>query len=124
MGVIDSSRKYFSWPSLEWEARIQAISYRASDIGCIGIFYAIKMPKNTLGMMSDTYVIFWGKMTPLIRFIQLIMQEYDSKWLKMYLITLKVFKICLKYFAPITKVNDGESNTPCTSTLEVTYSSG
>jgi hypothetical protein len=26
-------------------------------------------------------------------------------------------------FAPITKVNKGESNTPCPSTLEVTYSS-
>jgi hypothetical protein len=26
-------------------------------------------------------------------------------------------------FAPITKVNEGESNTPCPSTLEVTYSS-
>jgi hypothetical protein len=25
-------------------------------------------------------------------------------------------------FAPITKVNEGESNTPCPSTLEVTYS--
>jgi hypothetical protein len=36
------------------------------------------------------------KMTRLIRFIQLIMKEYDSKCLKMYLITLKVFKICLK----------------------------
>jgi hypothetical protein len=24
-------------------------------------------------------------------------------------------------FAPITKVNEGESNTPCPSTLEVTY---
>jgi hypothetical protein len=30
----------------------------------------------------------------LIRFIHLIMQEYDCKCLKMYLITLKVFKIC------------------------------
>jgi hypothetical protein len=50
------------------------------------------------------------------------MQEYDSKSLKMYLITLKVFKICLKMFVPITKVNEGESNTPCPSTLEVTYS--
>jgi hypothetical protein len=47
-------------------------------------------------------------MTSLIRFIQLIMQEYDSKCLKMYLITLKVFKICLKMFAPITKINEGE----------------
>jgi hypothetical protein len=63
------------------------------------------------------------KMTPLIRFIQLIMQEYDSKCLKMYLITLKVFKIFLKIFVPITKVNEGESNTPCLCTLEVTYSS-
>jgi hypothetical protein len=61
-------------------------------------------------------------MTRLISFIQLIMQEYDSKCLKMYLITLKVFKIFLKN-APITKVNEGESNTPCRSTLEVTYSS-
>jgi hypothetical protein len=26
--------------------------------------------------------------------------------------------------APITKVNEGKSNTPCPSTLEVTYSSG
>jgi hypothetical protein len=62
------------------------------------------------------------KMTPLVRFIPLIMQEYDSKCLKMYLIPLKVFKICLKYLAPKTKVNEGESNTPCPSTLEVTYS--
>jgi hypothetical protein len=31
---------------------------------------------------------------PLICFIHLIMQEYDSKCLKMYLIALKVFKIC------------------------------
>jgi hypothetical protein len=30
------------------------------------------------------------KMTRLIRFIQLIMQEYDSKCLKMYFITLNV----------------------------------
>jgi hypothetical protein len=30
-------------------------------------------------------------MTSLIQFIKLIMQEYDSKCLKMYLITLKVF---------------------------------
>jgi hypothetical protein len=38
---------------------------------------------------------------------------------KMYLITLKVFKICLKMLAPITKVNEGELNTPCPSTLEL-----
>jgi hypothetical protein len=55
-----------------------------------------------------------------MRFIELIIQEYDSKCLKMYLITLKVFKMCIKFLAPITKVNDGESNTPCPSTLEVT----
>jgi hypothetical protein len=51
------------------------------------------------------------------------MQEYDSKCLNMYLITLKVFIICYKMFAPITKVNEGESNTPCPSRLEVIYSS-
>jgi hypothetical protein len=39
-------------------------------------------------------IIILVKITPLIRFIHLIMQEYDSKCLKMYLITLKVFKIC------------------------------
>jgi hypothetical protein len=63
-------------------------------------------------------------MIPLILFIHLIMQEYDSKYLKMYLIAIKVSKICLTIFAPITKVHEGESNTPFTSTLEVTYSSG
>jgi hypothetical protein len=61
-------------------------------------------------------------MTRLIRFIQLIMQEYDSKCLNILLV-LKVFKMFFKMFAPITKVNEGESNTPCPSTLEVTYSS-
>jgi hypothetical protein len=55
---------------------------------------------------------------PPIRFIHLIMQEYDSKCLKMYLITLKAFKICKKMFAPITKVNEGESNIPCPSTVD------
>jgi hypothetical protein len=34
-----------------------------------------------------------GENDPLIRFIQLIMQEYDFKCLKMHLITFKVFKI-------------------------------
>jgi hypothetical protein len=29
----------------------------------------------------------------------------------------------LDMFVPITKVHEGESNTPCPSTLEVTYSS-
>jgi hypothetical protein len=62
-------------------------------------------------------------MTRLMCFIQLIVQEYDSKCLKMCLITLKVFKICQKMFVLITKVNEGESNTPYPSTLEVTYSS-
>jgi hypothetical protein len=51
------------------------------------------------------------------------MQEYDSKCLKMYLITLKVFKFVKNLFAPITKINEGESNTPCPSILVVTYSS-
>jgi hypothetical protein len=41
--------------------------------------------------------IIFVKMTRLIRFIQLIMQEYDSKCLKMNLITLKKFgKKCLR----------------------------
>jgi hypothetical protein len=65
------------------------------------------------------------KMTPLICFIHLMMQEYDSNCLKMYLITLRIHFTSI-FFAPITKgkVNEGESNTPCPSTLEVTYSSG
>jgi hypothetical protein len=41
----------------------------------------------------------------------------------MYLITLKVSKIKKKMFASITKVNEWETNRPCSSTLEVTYSS-
>jgi hypothetical protein len=80
------------------------------------------------GRTSNTFLqqknFFCYENDPLICFIHLIMQEYDSKCLKMYLITLKVFKICYKMFAPITKVNEGESNTPCPSTLEVTYSLG
>jgi hypothetical protein len=63
----------------------------------------------TITTLSNSQILF-VKMTHLIRFIQLIMQEYDSK--------------CKKMFAPITKVNEGMSNTPCSSTLEVTYSSG
>jgi hypothetical protein len=35
---------------------------------------------------------FFCENDPLIHFIHFIMQEYDSKCLKMYLITLKVFK--------------------------------
>jgi hypothetical protein len=38
-------------------------------------------------------LFFLMKMTSPIRFIKLIMQEYDSKCLKMCHITLKVFKI-------------------------------
>jgi hypothetical protein len=56
--------------------------------------------------------LFLGKWPPDI-FIHLIMQEYDSKCLKMHIITLKVFKICTNFWARITKVNEGESNTPC-----------
>jgi hypothetical protein len=41
-----------------------------------------------------------------------LMQEYDSKCLKMYLITLKVSKNLKKSFVLITKV-EGQSNTPC-----------
>jgi hypothetical protein len=48
------------------------------------------------------------------------MQEYDSKCLKMYLIILKVFTIFFKFLAPISEVNEGESNTLSL----VTYSSG
>jgi hypothetical protein len=64
---------------------------RALDRGRIGIFYASKMQKNALEMMQGTSNTFlqkkkiFVKMTPLIRFIHLIMQEYDSKCLKMYL---------------------------------------
>jgi hypothetical protein len=48
---------------------------------------------------------FWGENDPMIRFIHLIMQEYDSKCLRMYLIAFKkVFKIFLKMFAP--KINE------------------
>jgi hypothetical protein len=67
---------------------------------------------------------FFCENEPLIRFIHLIMQEYDPKCLEMYLITLKVFKICQQIFVPITNVNEGESNAPCPGTLEVIYSSG
>jgi hypothetical protein len=56
--------------------------------------------------------VFLVKMTPLIGFIHLIMQEYDFKCLKMYFISLKVINIFLNmFFVPITKVNKGESNT-------------
>jgi hypothetical protein len=91
----------------------------------VGILAYLKCQKRIGDVVVGDLKInmFLQKMTSLIRFIQLIMQEYDSKCLKMYLITLKVFKICLKMFAPITKVHERESNTPCPSTLEVTYSS-
>jgi hypothetical protein len=45
--------------------------------------------------MSDTFlqnkILFFCENYPLEQFIHLIMKEYDSKCLKMYLITLKVF---------------------------------
>jgi hypothetical protein len=47
--------------------------------------------------MMYFFVFFVVKMTILIRFIQLIMQECLKKFLKMYLISItliKVFKIC------------------------------
>jgi hypothetical protein len=50
------------------------------DVGDLKYVFTKKMKK------------IFGKMTSLI----LIMQEYDSKCLKMYLITLKVFKIVKK----------------------------
>jgi hypothetical protein len=54
----------------------------------------------------------------------LFCKNMTPKSLKMYLITIKVFKICLEFLVPITKVNEGESNTPSPNTLEVTYFSG
>jgi hypothetical protein len=67
-------------------------------------------------------------MTALIRFLStLLCQNMTPNALKSTsLLALKVFKICLKMFAPITKVNEGESKSPCPSpsSLEVTYSSG
>jgi hypothetical protein len=70
---------------------------RALDRGRIGVFYAFKMPKTHWRWCRGLKIRFYKKksifvkMTSLIHFIQLIMQEYDSKCLKMYLITLKVF---------------------------------
>jgi hypothetical protein len=54
-------------------------------------FTHLKCQKHIGDYVGDLKYV---KMTSLIRFIQLIMQDYDSKCLKMYLITLKVFKIC------------------------------
>jgi hypothetical protein len=69
-----------------------------SDRGRIGIFYAFKLPKTHWRLCRGLQICFYNKknvkMTPLICFIHLIVQEYDSKCLKMYLITLKVVKIC------------------------------
>jgi hypothetical protein len=82
--------------------------------GVLAYFTHLESPKRIGDDVGDVRYVFttifiWGvKMTPLIRFIHLIMQEYDSKCLKIYLITLKVFKICKKQFAPITKVNKVE----------------
>jgi hypothetical protein len=58
-------------------------------------------------VFTNKTIFFLVKMTRLIRFIQLIMQEYDSKCLKMVLIALKVLKICQQMFALITNVNEG-----------------
>jgi hypothetical protein len=104
---------------------------RALDRGCIGIYYAYKMPKThwrwcrglKLKYVFTKKKFFLWKWSAWYVLSNFIMQEYDYKCIKMYLITLKVFKICWKMFAPITKVNEGESNAPCPSTLEVTYSS-
>jgi hypothetical protein len=66
----------------------------ASDRVRIGIFYAFL--KNALEMMYGTSIqirFYKKKMTPLMRFIHLIMQEYDYQCHKMYLITFKVFNI-------------------------------
>jgi hypothetical protein len=48
----------------------------------------------------------------------------DHDHQRVYVLFFDALKICYKVFPPITKVNEGESNTPCSSTLEVTYSSG
>jgi hypothetical protein len=47
-------------------------------------------------VFTKTKTKFFCENDPLmrLRLIHLIMQEFDSKCLKMYLITLKVFKIC------------------------------
>jgi hypothetical protein len=100
---------------------VQKTSPRASDRGRIGVFYAFKTPKNALEMIGDfTYVfkqILFLKMT---RFI-LIMQEYDSKCLEMYLITIKVVKKCLRRSPKSMK--GSQIHRPYPNTLEVTYSS-
>jgi hypothetical protein len=62
--------------------------------GVLAYFTHLKCQKRIKDDVGDC------QMTPLVRFIHLIIQEYDSKCLKMYLITLKVFKL----LAPITKV--------------------
>jgi hypothetical protein len=95
---------------------------RASDRGRIGVFY------HDMRLVHKV----WSQMAwqfPHDHF-QCISRKIPNpsidgrrhQSVKMYLITLKVFKICLKFLGPITKVNEGASNTPCPSTLEVTYS--
>jgi hypothetical protein len=68
-------------------------------------------------MLIDRYV---RPMTPWYVLSTLLCKNMTPNPLKYYL-----KNIYLKFLAPITKVNEGESNTPCpSSTLEVTYSSG
>jgi hypothetical protein len=66
--------------------------------GVLAYFMHLKCQKR---FTPNLFCFFLWKWPPLY----LIMQEYDSKSLKMYLITSKVFKICLKFLAPITKVS-------------------
>jgi hypothetical protein len=83
--------------------------------GVLAYFTHLKCQKRIGDDVGDLKYVFtknktnkFVKMTHLIRFIQLIMQEYNSKCLKMYLITLKVFKICWQMFAPIIKVKGSQ----------------
>jgi hypothetical protein len=68
--------------------------------GILAYFTRLKCQKRIGDDVGDLKYVFtkkkflFVKMTRLICFIQLIMQEYYSKCLKMYLITLKVSKIC------------------------------
>jgi hypothetical protein len=59
---------------------------RASDRGRIGVFYAFKMPKTYIDDDVGDLKYVFTKPKKLCK--NIIMQEYDSKCLKMYLITL------------------------------------